>query len=280
MSSPLSEDARLPAASSTAPDRRKIARKWAYHVRLTAYIPLPQAEIEIELLKLVNCVFDAMTCEPMPTDKIARVGARLVELWCVTTASMQCTVDVLAGALLADPQLRRLDQHAERVTHLLGALAAGYASAIRSSTAQQQDNLHRALLEAMWRCQRQLALSESRLAEVLGQAINGIAITDLNGAFIHANTTFSRLLHAAPTEHRPTPTMFDLIRQRGGPDLRPTYHDLHDGKLNKITLLLDLTQGDKVVPTSLTATLLRDPDGKPSEFVTILADEPAPPRVD
>jgi len=272
MSSPLPDEARGPAVSSTSADRSKIARKWAYQVRLTAYIPLSQAEIESELLELVNRVFEAMTCEPMPTDKIATVGARLVELSCVTAASVRCTVDVLAGALLADPRLRRLDRHAERVTHLLGALAAGYASAIRSSTAQQQDNLHRALLEAMWRCQRELTLSEARLGEVLRYVINGIAITDLDGRFVRTNAALGRVLNpsAGPSEQGARPTLFDSIRGRGGPDLRPVYRELADGSCDSLALRLDLAQDNEVLPVSLSASLLRDPDGEAREFVTVL----------
>src|SRR2546423_428522 len=84
--------------------------------------PLPHAEIELELLALANRIFDAITEEPMPTDRVAEVGARLIELHCVGKASLQCTIDVVAAGLLAEPELRRLDRLPERVAHLIGAL--------------------------------------------------------------------------------------------------------------------------------------------------------------
>src|SRR5256885_12907696 len=128
MISPVSDNAwQEPQGESTAGERRrKLARKWAYLVSLTTYLPMPHVEIELELENLVTRIFDAMTSEPMPTDRVAAVGARLVELHCVGKASLQCSVDVLSGALLSEPELHRFDRLPERVAHLLGALASGY----------------------------------------------------------------------------------------------------------------------------------------------------------
>lgn len=261
MIAPVSDGSREPIAGSTttADRRRKLARKWAYLVSLTAYLPMPHAEIERQLLDLVNRVFDAMTSEPLPTDRVAQIGARLVELHCVGKASLQSTVDVLAGALLSEPELRRFDRLPERVAQLLGALASGYVEATRSSTLEQQDNLHRALLEAMWVSERRLRTSKSWLDELLRCSPSGIAITDLEGRFVRANAAFDAMLTRSNEV-----TLFELI-----PDLRGAFQDLLDGTSDRVEVS---RPGD--TPMSLTAALLLDADGQPGNYLTIFTAVP------
>jgi PAS domain-containing protein len=112
-----------------------------------------------------------------------------------------------------------------------------------------------------------MALSEARLGEVLGYATDGIAITDLDGRFVRTNAALSRVLEPSAGSS----TLFDSICRRGGPDLRSAYRELADGSRDRLTLRLDLAQHNGVFPVSLSATLVRDPDGVAREFVTILA---------
>jgi diguanylate cyclase (GGDEF)-like protein/PAS domain S-box-containing protein len=272
MTSPLAGDPG--AASGTEPTaaerRRKLVRKWSHQVSLTSYIPLPHAEIEQELLALTNLIFNAITAEPMPTDQIAEVGARLIELHCVGKASLQCTIDVLAAGLLAEPELRRLDRLPERVAHLIGALASGYAEAIRSSTMDQQDNLHRALLEAVWIAERRVKTSESRLDEVISRSPDGIAITDLEGRFVRVNGEFDRILDRETADS----TLFDLVRPLDSIDLRGAYLGLLHGGVDRLALRPSLVRRDgATMPVSLTASLLPDADGNASTYVTVVVDD-------
>jgi diguanylate cyclase (GGDEF)-like protein/PAS domain S-box-containing protein len=280
MTSPLSASARGPISGLTAAERRhKLARKWAYLVSLTAYLPLPHAEIEAELLELVNRLFEAATSEPVPVDRVGRIGARLVELNCVGKASLLCTVDALAGALLSDPELRRFDRLPERVAHVLGAVASGYADAIRVSTMEQQDNLHRALLEVIWTSERNLRISESRLDEVLTHSASGIAITTLDGHFVRVNAAFDRIVDRG-ADGAAGASLFDLVRARGGLDLREAYQELLDGRLERLELCPELVcHNGKTTTVSLVASLLRDPDGEATDYVTLVVEDferPAP----
>jgi diguanylate cyclase (GGDEF)-like protein len=126
--------------------RAEVARKWACLVSTTAYVPLVHTDLERLLLEMVHQVFDALAAEPLGLEVADRVGARLVELHCADKASLRTTVDVLAVALLDDEDAAHLERLPERVARLLGALAAGFAEAIRKRTAEQQDGIYRALM--------------------------------------------------------------------------------------------------------------------------------------
>jgi diguanylate cyclase (GGDEF)-like protein len=155
-----------PLPDASAPDRAlaRLARKWAYQVSMTSYIPLPHKEIERQLRELAHEVFEVVAAEPVDVDRAAAVGERLVKLHCVGKASLRCSVDVLAGALLAE---EHTGGRAERVARALGALACGYAETVRWHTVEQQDSLNRALLEAVRKAEERRKVHEAQHDEVV-----------------------------------------------------------------------------------------------------------------
>src|SRR6187399_3683741 len=126
------------AEHSPAPDdsgrwRVKLARKWAYLITSTAYLPLPHSELERRLLELVDVLATLLTAEPSGAagadQRAGEIGARLVAMHCTGPDSLRRTLDVLGRELLAQPELRRLPGLPERVVAVLGAIAAGYTEA-------------------------------------------------------------------------------------------------------------------------------------------------------
>lgn len=161
MTAPLPDDARNPARTpkQREKDRVKLARKWAYLISTTTYVPVVHADLEQPLVELVDTVFEVLAGEPIDVAAAEAIGERLVELHLIDKKSLQCTVDVLAPALLSDEDTRRLDQLPLRVARLLGALSSGFAEAIRRRTTDQQDSMCRALMEVARKAMRD---SESR----------------------------------------------------------------------------------------------------------------------
>ncbi|GAB3456460.1 EAL domain-containing protein [Actinophytocola sediminis] len=156
---------RSPAERDRA--RVKLTRKWAYLISMTAYIPLVPTDLERPLRELVDTVFAAVAGDTEDAaETAAEVGTRLVKLNCVDRKSLQCTVDVLAPALLADQDLRRLDRLAERVVRVLGAVSGGFAEAIRRRTTEQQDSMCRALLAVARKATADAEARASSLDEV------------------------------------------------------------------------------------------------------------------
>jgi diguanylate cyclase (GGDEF)-like protein/PAS domain S-box-containing protein len=274
MTRPIAEEEGVPTAISMSDmwdrERAKLARKWAYMVSMTAYLPMPHTEVERHLLDLVHRLYDAIASEPLATEHAADVGARLVELHCVGKTSLQCTVDVLAGALLADPVLVRVDRLGERVARLLGSLASGYVDALRSSTIEQRDDLNRALLEAVVSAERSRKASEARLDEVLICSESGIAITDLDGRIERANPAFDLIANRTAAEV----TLFEVIHPDDRHDLRQAYRNLFDGDPKRLRLRPRLLrEDDEIRQVSLAASVLNDAAGRPSHYVTIVADD-------
>ena len=139
------------SARSQAGDRKlgTLARKWAYQVSMSSYIPLPHNDIERRLLDLVHEVFDTVATEPLDLARAAAVGERLVELHCVGSTTLRASIDLLASGLMADERLRRTGDLGARVARTLGAVATGYADTVRWQTVEEQEVLNQALLEAL-----------------------------------------------------------------------------------------------------------------------------------
>ncbi|UMO99486.1 hypothetical protein [Amycolatopsis sp. EV170708-02-1] len=99
---PVSPDASKRPSSSAAPKRRNaaptratLARKWAYLVTGTAYLPYTHAQIEEHFAALLDEVFDAVLSEDAEPAQATEAGARLVALRCVGPDSLRRTMDVL-----------------------------------------------------------------------------------------------------------------------------------------------------------------------------------------
>jgi predicted signal transduction protein with EAL and GGDEF domain len=179
MSAPLS------SATPRARDRELdlVARKWAYLVSMASYIPLPHKEIERQLRDMAHEVFAVVATDPLDIDRAAAIGERLVGLHCVGRTSLRSSIDVLAGALAADERLRRTGGLGERIARTLGALASGYADAVRWHTVEHQDGLNQALLEAVRKSERSLRDREAECDEVVGEL--SLLRSQLNHQLLH-----------------------------------------------------------------------------------------------
>lgn len=66
------------------------------------------------------------------------VGQRLVAGYFTGEHSLSCTVEVLGQAFLAHPELQEVETLEGKVVSLLGAVADGYATALRTRTLNQR----------------------------------------------------------------------------------------------------------------------------------------------
>ncbi|MFC3454806.1 putative bifunctional diguanylate cyclase/phosphodiesterase [Amycolatopsis speibonae] len=250
-------------------ERVKVARKWAYLVSSTTYLPLSHDRIERELLGLLDRLLEAVAGDRPAIESAAEVGAELVRMRCVGKTSLQCTVDVLAAALLAPADSRSADRLPEHVARLLGALASGYVEAIRSATVEQRGTSDQALLNAVRESQREWRASEAQLDEIFLGSPSGIAVTGPDGRLVRTNPALHRILDRESSEVAGR-ILVEFVHEADRPLLLDGYRDLQDGKIDRLrSRPRFVTKDGDLFQATLTASLLRGSHG----YVTIVADD-------
>lgn len=249
----------LPAGRARR-ERVLLARKWAYLLSATAYIPLPYPDVETELLGMVDRLLDALRTEPFDPEPALHVAKRLVGMNCVGQGSFQRTVDILGKALLRQPELRTVRKLADKVVRLLGTLAAGYVDAVRTLTLRQQEDLNRTVV-AMGRDAREsLRAAEATLSGVLDVATSGIAILTPTGGFERTNPALAAMLGYAPSELAGI-RLFDLLPADDEIFVRAGLEQLADGSLGRLRQRRNLrTRAGDTIPVTLTAARLAGTD--------------------
>ena len=277
MIAPVPADSPEPARPTSvgAADHRQrtlIARRWAYQISGTAYVPLSRDVLENELLALVDRVFDAVRSEPFECDDLIEVGERLVELNCTGPTSLRCTVEVLGKALSTGSETASLDRLTERVVAVLSALVSGYSDAIRQFIFTQQEGLNRALLKAASDARGRLVASEHRFDQVFRTSASGIALTGLDGQFVRVNDALSEMV-GYPAAELTRLRLFDLAHPDDLAALRQSQHDLLSGAADRIRQSARLVARDGELATvTLSVSALRDTSGEPTHLVAVLHD--------
>jgi diguanylate cyclase (GGDEF)-like protein/PAS domain S-box-containing protein len=252
-----------------ARERTILSRKWAYVLHSKVFLPLAQDELERETAGLLEQLCAAVSEDPA---RARELGARLVDLGCSGDEALPATMDVLGRGLLALPEFQPVDRFAEPVVLGLGALASGFAEANRRNTFEQQENMKLSLLKAVRDANWRLRASEAQFEEVVTASASGVIITDLTGRLVRANAAISDILGYSPAELAGL-TVFDLVHPEYAPILRDDYQSLLEGHKERIKQPQQLLRQDgDVARITLTATVLRGNDDKPSHFVTVVED--------
>jgi len=143
------------------PGAAAFARAWAKAVIGTSYVPMTQAELEQRLLELTIRLAKALATEPIDVWTGYEIGTDLVATHLTSAEGLGRTVEVIELRLLRDLGLAT-DEAQDRLARLLGALATGYARAIRDRTLDEQETIRRAALVARDQAERALRVSEAR----------------------------------------------------------------------------------------------------------------------
>lgn len=253
-------------------ERHKLARKWAYLISATTYVPLSQDRLEEQLLDLLDQVLTALRQDPFVPDVATEVTNTLAKLNCSGADSIRCTVDVLGKALLRLPEVAGLPGLAEKVVDLVGEVAAECAESLRTATLTQQEELRSALMVAVQGAPANVRISEATFEEVAACSSSGIVIIDRHGTFIRTNNSFSQIVDYAQEELAAL-TLFDLVHPDEEKYLRESYQGMLDGDHLRIRHSQRLIRGDgEIARVTLTATILHDGSDDPSHFVTVVED--------
>ncbi|HKN98981.1 MAG TPA: diguanylate cyclase [Pseudonocardiaceae bacterium] len=252
--------------------RLLVARKWAYQISGTAYIPLPHAEVEAELLAVVNQLFDLIAADPFDPEPAASIGARLVAMNCIGQPTFQRTMDVLGKALLHQPELCGVRALPDKVVTLLGTFAAGYLESVREATLAQQESLNRTMIAIGNDARTGLRAAQARIGAIMDSAPTGIAITDQDGRIRCANGVLGTLLGHSAGELTGL-SLFDLFPPDDATFVRDARDRLLDGSLRRLRQRRTMvTRAGDTVPVTLTGELVRDA-GDQERLVVVVQDD-------
>jgi diguanylate cyclase (GGDEF)-like protein/PAS domain S-box-containing protein len=264
-------------AHSALPDdgrreRSTLARKWAYLLSQTSYVPWSHAELEQRLLVFVEQLVGLVRTEPFNADPAGEIGVQLVEWRCTDPASLRRCVTVLSKGLLGLAELRPVADRADRVVALLMSLAAGFTEQLREFVIGQQESMSKALRRAVASAEESLRASEDRFNQVSTTSPSGIAITDLDGNFIRTNDALRRIL-AYAGDDLDRRCLYDVVPPQRTDQLLSLYANLGAGQENPPRQMLRLQRDDESIATvSIAASALRDADGNPNRAVLVIED--------
>ncbi|WP_285753315.1 EAL domain-containing protein [Lentzea sp. NBRC 105346] len=250
----------------------KLARKWAYLLVSDVVVPLDPDTLSRELSARLDVLCAHLHDEVLDTKALSRLGEQLVDLGYLGPTGLKCTVDVLGKGLTALPEFQPVGRYAERVALAIGALSVGFAEANARFILEQQESMQRSLLKAVRDANWNLKESEARFEEVATSSTSGIMIVSLDGKLLRANVAIGEILGITPEELTGT-SLPDLAAPDSAVFLREAMDDLLAGEKDRIRQALRMLRKDgDVARLSLTASLLRGEDGRPSHFVVVVED--------
>ncbi|WP_428966833.1 putative bifunctional diguanylate cyclase/phosphodiesterase [Micromonospora fluostatini] len=183
------------------------ARAWARAVAGTSYLPLSRPQLEAFLHRLTEHLAAALVAEPFDLRAGTRVGAELVVAHIAAPEGLGRTIEVIQLRLLRDLGLVGADVE-DRLARLLGAVATGFAHALRDRTLDEQEMIRRAALQAREQAELELRHSEARFRH---QAVHD-PLTDLPNRKLFAERLAAAIDAAAPGSERIGVCILDLDR--------------------------------------------------------------------
>ncbi|GAA4434782.1 putative bifunctional diguanylate cyclase/phosphodiesterase [Phytohabitans houttuyneae] len=162
----------------------RLAQHWARAIAWTSFVSMTSGELAVHLTGPATRLLDALIAEKSDPQPAHDVGAGLVAAHFTQPASLDRTLVVL------DEQLGEYAESigkGSRLGLLQGALAAGYAQALRERTLSEQEDIYAAALAARVEAEEARIASEARFQAVFAEAGIGIGIAALDGRLLEVN---------------------------------------------------------------------------------------------
>ncbi|BCB87314.1 GGDEF domain-containing protein [Phytohabitans suffuscus] len=162
----------------------RLAQHWAHAIAWTSFVSMTTAELAADLAGPAGRLLDALTADHTDARPAYEVGAGLVAAHFTQPASLDRTLVVL------DEQLGAYAESigkGSRLGLLQGALAGGYAQALRERTLREQEDIYAAVLAARIEAEEARTASEARFQAVFAEAAIGIGIAALDGRLLEVN---------------------------------------------------------------------------------------------
>ncbi|MGK5445140.1 putative bifunctional diguanylate cyclase/phosphodiesterase [Micromonospora sp. URMC 105] len=256
------------------PGAQRYAAEWARAVRRLGFVPLSAAETERLLLVHTVRLGQAVLAGEFSATAAEDVGRALVEAHLTEPRVLDWSVHALGDRFLAQvlPARAHRADAAARVAALQGALAAGFARALRNRTFAQQERIARSAWQARDAVERALRDSEARFRAVFTGAAIGIGIAGIDGRIIEVNQSFADML-GYPSEELRQLNVASLFHADDAAGMWELYQELIEGKHDHARVEKRYHRKDgTVVWTDLSVSLIRHDDGRPRFTVAMIED--------
>ncbi|MFG1868080.1 putative bifunctional diguanylate cyclase/phosphodiesterase [Micromonospora arborensis] len=255
-------------------DAQGYAADWARAVRRLGFVPLSVAETERLLLAQTIRLAQVVRAEPFGARPAEEVGRALVEAHLTEPQALGWTLRAL-GVDFPRRVLAAADRPADlvdRIAAVQGALAAGFARALRDRTFSQQERIARSAWKARDEVEQALRDSEARFRAVFTGAAIGIGIAGVDGRIIDVNQAFADMLGYSIEELRDT-NVAALFHADDAAGMWELYQALIEGKHDTARLEKRYHRKDgTMVWTDLAVSLIRHSDGRPRFTVAMIKD--------
>jgi diguanylate cyclase (GGDEF)-like protein/PAS domain S-box-containing protein len=263
-----------PGGDFSRPGAHGYAAAWSRAVRRLGFVPMSAAEAERLLAVHTARLAQALLAETFSVRPAEDVGRALVEAHLAEPGVLDWSVRALGDTFLAQvlPARAHLAEAVERVTALQGALAAGFAGALRDRTFTQQERIARSAWQARDAVEQALRDSEARFRAVFTGAAIGIGIAGVDGQIIDVNQSFAEMLGYSPEELRQI-NVASLFHPDDAAGMWELYQALIEGKQDTARVEKRYHRKDgSVVWTDLAVSLIRHDDGRPRFTVAMIED--------
>ncbi|MFD5824978.1 putative bifunctional diguanylate cyclase/phosphodiesterase [Lentzea sp. NPDC060358] len=264
-------DAAPPQGTAAVRAREALARKWSYLLSSVVVVALSRDELNAELGDQLDALCAALHGEPFDPAPFEEVGERLVALGYVNEPGLRRTVDVLGKGLLALEEFRGTEQLAVRLVSGIGALTCGFSAARGRAILDQQESIQQSLLKATRDAQRDQRQSEAKFEGVAISSTNGILIVGLDGRVVWANDAVVEILGRRP---EPGTRIMELVAPHSIVVFREMMEKVLAERGDFEREPMQLLRGeDDLAKVTLTVSLLRDGEGKPSHVLAVADDD-------
>jgi diguanylate cyclase (GGDEF)-like protein/PAS domain S-box-containing protein len=256
----------------TNANHEAFARRWAEAIVGTSYVSMGRRVLAKHLLGLTGQLVDAALAVDFDPSIGQRVGEDMVAAHFTGTETLSKTLALIAEelpSLLGDaPDI----DITGRLAQLVGALAAGYAGALRERSLDEQDAVYRAGLRARRHAEQALASSEAKFRAMFTDAAIGIGIADVEGNITDANPALQQMFGYTREEFTRL-HVSAMVHPDDAPSVWQLYEELIRGERDHFRAEKRYYRADGgEIWTQLTVSLVRDESGAPAYQVAMLED--------
>jgi diguanylate cyclase (GGDEF)-like protein/PAS domain S-box-containing protein len=249
------------------------ARRWTEAIVGTSYVAMARPVLAQHLLGFTRQLVDAALAVTFDPSVGSRIGVEMVAAHFTGTETLSKTLALIAEGLPDLLEHVPSGVHvANRLAQLVGALAAGYAGALRERSLDEQDAVYRAGLRARRQAELALATSEAKFRAMFTDAAIGIGIGDLQGNITDVNPALQQMFGYTREEFTRL-HVSAMVHPEDAASVWQAYEELIRGERDHFRMEKRYFRSDGgEIWTHVTVSLVRDESGEPTYQVAMLED--------